>query len=427
MRIIIFIIFIIVITVILNPPTLAQDIANCGGGTVARAQGLVTSSNLSGKFGSTGACITDSKVAFAPFKIPTYADLKSFYYNQSKLAKNSLPSDLKFSGDGIYANLSDLTISQTPTGSGSEVIFVNGALNINQNIVYHTTDGAGGLVFVIRDNVAIDSTVTQVDAVIIAQGTIYTAGSGCVTNSSNKDSQGADIKALVVNGSLISLNGDNYIHFCRKLLNNNNPAEIINTQFKYLVTLRDLMSDTLQRWSEIGATTLPSPLPISLPSPSPSPTPIPCSSGLLTDGCFESQLAKWGCGGAISGSCSADSTTKYSGSYAAQVVNTGGWWGWQLSQGNISASIGEQFCLSARVKKQSATDTISIAIQETGPATTWKEVDRYAQKNTDWQLISSTVQVGSNWSPPIQVFLRAWNTNNVAWFDDVSLTRGVCQ
>jgi len=70
---------------------------------------------------------------------------------------------------------------------------------------------------------------------------------------------------------------------------------------------------------------------------------------------------------------------------------------------------------------------VSIAIQETGPGTTWKEWDLWATDTTDWQLVRNTVSVGSNWSPPIQVFLRAWHSGNVAWFDDVSLLRGVCQ
>lgn len=175
-------------------------------------------------------------------------------------------------------------------------------------------------------------------------------------------------------------------------------------------------------------TPAPTPIPTPTPTPPPPPTPFPCSSGLLTNGCFEALPAdgNWWCGGAIGGSCSGDSTVKYSGSSSVKVINTGGYWGWQLSQGDISASLGEKFCLSARVKKQKLTDIVSIAIQEIGPSTNWREVDLWAENVTDWQLVRSTVTVATNWSPPIQVFLRVWYANQAAWFDDVSLTRGAC-
>ncbi len=241
-------------------PVLAQT-QNCGGGTPARAQGLVTSPSLTGgsKFGSTGACIAnDPKVAFAPFKIPTYADLKSIYFDQSNLPKdfikgNILPGDFK--NDGIHIIKGDLNIQKSPNGSGTQVIFVDGndpdqkgQLTINKNIIFHSSDGGGGLVFVVRDDVLIDKDVTQIDAVIISSGKIYTAiekdQSSCQTSNTQANT-------LVINGSLISLNADNPAIFCRKLADNNNPAEIINAQPKYLVILRDLMSDTYQKWSEI--------------------------------------------------------------------------------------------------------------------------------------------------------------------------------
>lgn len=238
------------ILVLLPGGSSAQSTDNCGGGSKLRAQGLVTSPIVTGKFTTSGGCAIDAKVAFVPFKIPTFDDLKSLYFDQSKLPKNSsLPAS--FTGDGIYNIAGDLTVSSTspiPSGSGTQVIFVNGQLNINQNISYHTTDGLGGLVFVVSGDVLINKDVTQIDGVIIAQGKIYTA-----VTSGQSSCQTSDVQtnALIINGSLISLISDNPAVFCRKLLNNNNPAEIINAQVKYLVLLRDLMSDTLQRWSEI--------------------------------------------------------------------------------------------------------------------------------------------------------------------------------
>lgn len=252
----------------LIPTTFAQS-ANCGGGTVPRAEGLVTAPNLSGKFGTSGACVVDPKTAFFPFRIPTYDDLKSLYYDQSKLPKNTISGNLpsSFGGDGIYQSNGDITVNNSPDGNGTEIIFVkDGNLNINQNIIYHTNDGGGGLVFIVEKDINIAPNVTQIDAVLISAGVIFTAGANCSTSQVTQSS-GSPIVALKVNGSLVALNQGNDIRFCRKLRDNKDPAEIINAQGKYLVLLRNLMSDTLQKWSEIDASVITPNIPQLLCSP----------------------------------------------------------------------------------------------------------------------------------------------------------------
>lgn len=49
-----------------------------------RATGLVSTPSLTGSFPTSGAAVIDPKAAFAPFKIPTFDDLKSLYYDQKK-------------------------------------------------------------------------------------------------------------------------------------------------------------------------------------------------------------------------------------------------------------------------------------------------------------------------------------------------------
>ncbi len=73
---------------------------------------------------------------------------------------------------------------------------------------------------------------------------------------------------LVINGSLISLNADTPIQFKRNLADNISAAEKINHEVKYLVLLRNLFSDTLERWSEVYDSDL-----VSRPSPTPSEAP----------------------------------------------------------------------------------------------------------------------------------------------------------
>lgn len=420
-------------------PTYAQSTSDCGGGTPARATGLVSApaKDDKTKFLTSGACIIDPKVAFAPFKIPTFDDLKSLYYTQATtsstvtkhavLTGDKTEKDIPLTDtDHLYTISDNLTISNNITGNQSGVIFVDGNLTIkpsNNKLTHGST--TSGLMFVVRGDVNINQSVTRVDAVIISEGIICTAFDGTICPSGLTDP--ATTSQLIINGSLISLKSDKPIKFRRTLSDNSQPAEVINHQVKYLVILRNLISDTYQKWSEVGTTTLPSPLPIFLPSPSPSPTPVPCSSGLLSNGCFENGLANWGCGGAVSGTCILDSSEKYAGASSAKVTNTGGSWGWQLSQGNISASKGEQFCLSVWVKKQTDNHNVSIAIQETAypGGTRWLEQDLYAANTTNWQLVKQTVTVGSDWYPPIQVFLRVWS-NGTAWFDDVSLIKNAC-
>ena len=81
-----------------------------------------------------------------------------------------------------------------------------------------------GIVLVVKGDVNIDPAITQVDAVIITQGTIYTAataGARCTGSS-------VTAPQLTINGSLISLHPEKSIKFCRTLNDNSSPSEIVN-------------------------------------------------------------------------------------------------------------------------------------------------------------------------------------------------------
>lgn len=235
--------------------------------TNPRADGLTSTPKFTAgsKFGTTsGACIVDPNAAFAPYKIPTYNDLKSLYYDQAKQSgsitkhdaqvgdKNEGDIRMTTGNDHLYyikktnstSTDGNLTISSNISGNQTGVVFVDGNLNITSNL----TTANSGLVFVVKGDVNIDKTVQQIDAVIISEGTICTAYDGtCPATNVPNNSQ-----PLVINGSLISLNESKPIKFKRSLADNNSlPAEKINHQIKYLVILRNLFSDTFQRWSEI--------------------------------------------------------------------------------------------------------------------------------------------------------------------------------
>lgn len=67
------------------PPPPPGPTSSCGSG-IAKAEGLVTTPALpsGSNFNTSGACIIDPKAAFAPFKIPSFDELKSIYYDQKK-------------------------------------------------------------------------------------------------------------------------------------------------------------------------------------------------------------------------------------------------------------------------------------------------------------------------------------------------------
>ncbi len=236
------------------PDTLAQSCT-----TSPRAEGLVSArqQDPTSKFGSlAGVCIIDPNAAFRSFKIPTYDSLKSLYYDQSKLPASD---KFKITGDtgegGLSTQLSagkkliyitgNLGMNNNISGSNTAIVFIDGILLFGSPMTQFTYGNpTSGIVFIVKGNVIIDTSVTRIDAVLISQGTIYTAGAGC--NSPTSAPQ------LTINGSLVSLNAAAPIRFCRSLTDNTIAAEIINHQVKDLVILRNLIFDNPIKWSEVA-------------------------------------------------------------------------------------------------------------------------------------------------------------------------------
>ncbi len=233
------------------------------------AGGLVSSPNITGQFyTSSGACIIDPKAAFVPYNIPSYDSLKSLYYDQAKVKplvtkhspiNGSATQDniqLTPGKDHIYYVSGTLDINSLIGGAQNAIVFVGGDLNIgplrgNPSATTCVSENYG-IVFVVKGNVNIHQSVTGFNGLVIAEGrngySICTAYTGTECPATNITTQ-----QLLINGSLIALNDANPIKFRRSLPDNNRPAEDINHQVKYLVILRDLLSDTSLRWGEIDA------------------------------------------------------------------------------------------------------------------------------------------------------------------------------
>lgn len=249
--------FLIIIFLILLPNSSSKTIATGPCDYVSgriNATDLITALADSEGFGTkSGACVINTNDAvFKIDNIPKYADLKSKYYTQSKALKvtvtsTSLPAVI--ADQTVYLVIGDLTVSGAVPG-GTAVVFVDGQLNINSDFTYGSD--TTGIVFIVQGNVNIDQTVTKIDAVIISGGTICTAyNSGSCLNGT------VTTAPLVINGSLISLDATYPIQFKRYLSDNSKAAEVVKHQVKYLVILRNILSDTVQKWTEV----LPAPQP----------------------------------------------------------------------------------------------------------------------------------------------------------------------
>lgn len=242
--------------------------------------GLISATEITGAFGNiTGNCIKSNEAQFAFFKIPTYDQLLNQFFTKAKISSDTTT----ITGDATEANLNfdttplihvtgnltlgaDATANPPATATGPGVVFVDGNLNIMQDYTYGKTspNDSYGTVFVVRGDTIIETIVKEVNAVIIGQGTIYTA-SNLDTGGRCNTSTVPTSRQLVINGSLISIN-DPYkdplnptpnttgIKFCRVLVPNPNsakPSEIITLQSKYLSILRNIFSTSIQKWAEI--------------------------------------------------------------------------------------------------------------------------------------------------------------------------------
>lgn len=279
-----------------------------------RADGLISTpqilpgSRFGVNVGNQAICAVDPSSSYVPFKIPTYADLKSTYYDQAKTSA-SVTKQAQISGDATQASFNftsntiayvtgNLNLGGNPPAGQTGLIFVGGNLNINSNYTY---GGAGsGTVFVVQGDVNIDQAVTTVNAVIISSGNVCTAtqSGSCPVSVTNCGST----CQLTINGSIVTLDPTKPIKFRRSLgssggVNDDNTAgEKIQAQAKYLVIMRKMLASSIQKWTEITGNTgafIPSPVPSLAPSPSPSPSVSPSPSPSSVPTCPTGAVGYW--------------------------------------------------------------------------------------------------------------------------------------
>lgn len=224
---------------------------------------LGSSTNVT-RFSADGKCIVGTRATIPAFGIPTYEEMKTLYYTQAvdsstvfKHGASSTAQDQSYillnnggGRDHLYLINSDLNINGAINGGELGVIFVDGNLNIRNNITQPAPNK--GIVFVVKGNINILSTVTAINAVLIDYGTFCSAydfsANGCPpTNTVSPQ--------LTITGSVIYLNqtAGTAPKFVRDNSSSGNglAAEIINYDPKYLVLLKNVMARNLTVWKEV--------------------------------------------------------------------------------------------------------------------------------------------------------------------------------
>lgn len=236
---------------------------NCGSGS-PKADGLVSAFRIDPNFRSNTGCVTGS-LSYIPLNqarivISDYQALFNKYYARNasvpKISLSGTISSLPVLGNGsnlLYSN-GDLTLQGAvladTLSSKVLVFFVNGKLNIQTNITQSKLNKDGGVVFVVKGNVNIAVNVSEINAVIISGGVICSA---CDENSVDRGNNIAPFTdpQLFINGSLIALDPKQQIIFTREYGTNQEAAEMIQAQAKYLVILKDIFGERVKIYKEI--------------------------------------------------------------------------------------------------------------------------------------------------------------------------------
>ncbi len=182
-------------------------------------------------------------------QVPTivYPYLKEVFYETAKV-KPSVCNFSTYSAGANYCNTNaifDTGAFSTVPVNGTYYWFVDGNLNINTNIVLPS---ATALVFIVRGDVFVKTSVTRVDG-------IYVAGQTFRAQTSDTDFIGAQ---LVINGAVYTNQTDikrllgGGAGVCGSICNNaTDPAIKFNYDPKYLILLSSLGTPSLS-WNEVA-------------------------------------------------------------------------------------------------------------------------------------------------------------------------------
>jgi hypothetical protein len=120
------------------------------------------------------------------------------------------------------------------------VVFVAGDLTASQNF---TLGADTGIIFVVKGDINIRSSVTRLDGVFIAGGTFRSSDAPCGGTASTSQ--------LVINGAVLVF-GPGELCLTRALANNTPPAELVNFEPKYLWLFREVIGESRSVYNEVA-------------------------------------------------------------------------------------------------------------------------------------------------------------------------------
>lgn len=232
--------------------------------------------------GKLGSCLIGQAAKLPQFSIPTYEEMLSIYFDQSK---SNQKTTITTSLNGVLSSSNKINVNH-PDGSLYHIVGNLNILKKNNNVSDITNDivgdkvgvifvdgdllfapqgnkleynhDQGGLVFIVKGTIFINKDVTQVDAFLIAHGGFCSTSTGVLTSNPSTIScnpPSTSSLQLVINGSVIFLKTGTEARpkFHRETRSQQNvpPAEVINYQPKFLVILKDIFSRDQSIWSEI--------------------------------------------------------------------------------------------------------------------------------------------------------------------------------
>jgi len=193
----------------------------------SNSDGIVESGNSVIEFFSTGTNYKAKNTA--PLENRSYDSLWNLTSNQTEIY------DLNTNSGVFYINGS-YTINNVPNQLNStvftQVIFINGDLTINKDIVI---DKNSSLLFIVKGDVKIGKNVQKVHSAIITDKNLYTA----YNNDTNENGSPLELKGI--------FNADKFI-LQRVFRLNTVPTENFIYEPKYLIKMREFFSKSQIEW-----------------------------------------------------------------------------------------------------------------------------------------------------------------------------------
>lgn len=220
---------------------------------------LITSvgtENIFSANSSYGTCVYGQANKIDTATIPTYDDLKSIYFDQSKSATKSTITNLNSGalttgGNLFYYNGGLEITSKLEVPNKAVVVFINGNLTLNPNgagneEIVTVGSNSSGIVFIVKGDIRVGKNVSKIDAFMITEGVFCSSWDKDESKCSKSDG-----KQLVINGSVIAINPNNPPSFMRTNGVNASPSEKIIYQPKYIPLMSSVMAKNETYWSEV--------------------------------------------------------------------------------------------------------------------------------------------------------------------------------